>query len=226
MPEIIPAIMPKKFSDIEWNIRQVTGAVKVVQIDIMDGVFVKNISWPYGADDAESFEHIKTEAEGMPEWEAIDYELDLMVADPGTKLEELMSLAPKRIVFHVESIDDVQSFFDSIDHYVREHVEFGIALNTTTPIEAIKDAIPYVQFVQCMGIAKIGYQGEPFDERVLEQVRRLRSLYPELTISIDGAVNEKTAPLLLAAGADRLVIGSAIWKSTDIREAINDFKSL
>lgn len=226
MPEIIPAIMPKKFSDIEWSVRQVVGAAKVVQIDIMDGIFVKNISWPYGIDDTETFEHIKTEAEGMPEWEAVDYELDLMVANPGAKLEELMSLAPKRIVFHVESLDDVQSFFESIDHYIREHVEFGIALNTSTAIDSIRDALPYVQFVQCMGIAKIGYQGEPFDERVLDQVRALRQVYPELTISIDGAVNEDTAPLLIEAGADRLVVGSAIWKSADIREAINDFKSL
>ncbi len=218
--------MPKKWGDIEWSVEQVAGTVKIVQIDIMDGKFVKNISWPFGADDKESFDKIVNEESGMPSWETIDYELDLMIADPASEFENLMKLSPKRVVLHVESLADPKNFFETIDPYFKDHIEFGIALNTTTPIEKIVPVIEHVHFVQCMGIEKIGYQGQPFDERVLIQIADLRKAYPELTISVDGGVNMETAPLLLDAGADRLVIGSAIFKSGDIREAILEFKSL
>ena len=110
--------------------------------------------------------------------------------------------------------------------YTRENVEIGVALNTTTPIETIKPIISKVDFIQCMGIEKIGYQGEPFDERVLEQISELRKIYPELIISVDGSVNETTAPLLVKAGANRLVVGSAIMNSYDVRETIREFESL
>ena len=83
-----------------------------------------------------------------------------------------------------------------------------------------------VDFVQCMGIANIGFQGEEFDERVLNQIKELRSQYKELIISVDGSVNEITAPLLVKAGANRLVIGSAVMNSYDVRETIKEFENL
>jgi ribulose-phosphate 3-epimerase len=66
-----------------------------------------------------------------------------------------------------------------------------------------------------MGIHNIGSQGQPFDTEVLERIKELKNLFPELTISIDGSVNEKTIPLLRAAGADRFVSGSAILNTED-----------
>lgn len=226
MAEIIPAIMPKKWGDIEWSVEQVVGLAKVVQIDIMDGKFVKNVSWPYGADDAASYTKILGEEQGMPLWEEIDYELDLMIADVGAEFDNLMKLAPKRIVLHIEAMPEMKAFLENMEPYFREHVEWGVAINTTTDIAAIADIIPLVSFVQCMGIEKIGYQGQPFDKRVLNQIDRLRKEYPALTISVDGGVNHETAPLLIDAGADRLVIGSAVFKSADIRETMLEFKSL
>ena len=77
-----------------------------------------------------------------------------------------------------------------------------------------------------MGIAKIGSQGQPFDERVLERVRVLRAEYPELTISIDGSVNVETVVLLSQAGADRFVSGSAILKAKNPAEAFHEFEAL
>ena len=77
-----------------------------------------------------------------------------------------------------------------------------------------------------MGIEHIGAQGEPFDERVLSQIKSLRVLYPELIISVDGSVNEETAPLLVQAGANRLVVGSALMKSFDMRETMRELESI
>ena len=77
-----------------------------------------------------------------------------------------------------------------------------------------------------MGIEHDGFQGEAFDERVLDQIKKLRAKYPELSISVDGAVNEQTAQLLLKAGANRLVMGSTLLQSYDIRETIREFEKL
>jgi ribulose-phosphate 3-epimerase len=116
--------------------------------------------------------------------------------------------------------------FEIIRTAVPSLVELGLAINTTTPISAIEPYLDRVEFIQCMGIARIGFQGEGFDERVVEHIRAIRALRPEMPISVDGAVNFETAKRLVEAGATRLVSGSAILKSNDVREAVDTFKDL
>jgi len=77
-----------------------------------------------------------------------------------------------------------------------------------------------------MGIEHIGFQGEPFNEKVIEQIKNLKEKYPDLIISVDGSVNENTAPLLVEAGATRLIIGSALNESYDVEETIREFEEL
>ena len=91
----------------------------------------------------------------------------------------------------------------------------GIALNNDTDLSVLDPLMHHLDYVQCRGIAEIGRQGNSFDERVLDRVATLRGKYPELTISVDGSVNEETIKQLAEAGANRLVSGSAIIKSDD-----------
>jgi ribulose-phosphate 3-epimerase len=112
------------------------------------------------------------------------------------------------------------------DFLGEEVVELGVALGLDTPIDAIAPFIHAVNFVQFMGIAKIGYQGQPFDERVICRIKNLRGAHSEVIISVDGGVNLETAPLLLEAGADRLVVGSAIFESGDIKKTIAHFQTI
>jgi ribulose-phosphate 3-epimerase len=107
----------------------------------------------------------------------------------------------------------LKEFLEGLDMYTRDNIEIGIALNTTTDISEIESMISLVDFVQCMGIEKIGFQGEPFDERVLKHIKELRLRYPDVIISIDGSVNQNTAPLLVQAGVNRLVVGSLLMES-------------
>ncbi len=100
MPEIIPAIMPRNFEYLKRNLELVRGIVKIVQIDIMDGKLTKNVSWPYGENDKESFEKILNEEEGMPFWDEIDFELDLMIVDSGKEFGKVQKIARERIIFH------------------------------------------------------------------------------------------------------------------------------
>lgn len=220
MIEIIPAIMPRNHNDLVATMGIFVNVVPLVQLDIMDGKFVPNRTWPYPRD--MFFDAIITEEEGMPHWEDLDFEVDLMIEDPEAWIVKWVSAGARRIIVHVESMRD----FESIRSAVPSLIELGLAINTTTPVSAILPHLDRVEFVQCMGIARIGFQGEDFDERVLEHIRAIRALRPEMPISVDGAVNFETAKRLVEAGATRLVSGSAILESRDVKGAISTLKDL
>ncbi len=229
MTEVIPAILAKDFRDLHDKIARVASITNIVQIDICDGKFVDSTSWPMGRDDEQSVGNILNEEEGMPSWETLDFEFDLMVRDGYENFDFYLKLGPRRVVFHLEAQTDInkfKEFLDGLDMYTRDTTDVGIAINTSTSINTLDLFINNIDFVQCMGIEHIGHQGESFDVRVLEQIKDLRFKYPELIISVDGSVNEDTAPLLVKAGANRLIVGSALMKSFDVRETMREFENL
>ena len=221
MVEIIPAIMPKDYEHLDEMMSLFVGVVPFVQLDIMDGKFVPARTWPYPRD--AHFDAIVAEEEGMPRWEEIDFEADLMVENPELAVPKWVSAGARRIIVHVESMVDFEKIRASVPVGL---IELGLAINTNTPLSAIEPYLERIDFVQCMGIARIGFQGEAFDERVLENVRSLRAKYSKLPISIDGSVNFDTARSLVEAGATRLVSGSAILEADDFTQAIAQMKNL
>ena len=231
MVEIIPAVLAKNYEDLKNKIALVRGIIPLVQIDLCDGIFVPSKTWPFttgGASDF-NFQRILNEEEGMPFWEDIDFELDLMVADAVDNFDIYTKLSPKRIVFHIEAVGDLEEFkhfLEGMDVYIRDAIQIGLAINTATPIEQIFSLVNHADFVQCMGIEKIGFQGQDFDERVLTQIKTLKEKFPDLIISVDGGVNFETAPKLIETGASRLVAGNTILKSQDIRETISELENL
>ncbi len=232
--EIIPAIMPDSYDDLLEKAGKVRGLVPLAQIDIMDGIFVRSKSWPYttgGVKKDRHFVALSMQDEGMPYWQELDYEIDLMIAEPEKHINEWLPLGANRLIFHIEAIKNHDAFWghDIFKEGARDIggekvIQVGLAINPDTSLKVIEEHIEEIEFVQCMGIAKIGYQGEPFDERVLERINQLRVKYPNLTISVDGGVNQKTAPLLKAAGANRLVAGSAIFDAKDAGLAIRGLR--
>ncbi len=231
MIDIIPAILPKNYEDLKNKVALVRGIVSMVQIDVCDGIFVPSKSWPFttGGFDDHNFFKILNEEEGMPFWEDIDFELDLMVADAVSNFDIYTKLGPKRIIFHLEAVGDLNEFKDFIegmDVYIRDAIEIGVAIDIKTPVEKIFPLVNHVDFVQCMGIDHDGFQGEEFDEKVLEQIKTLKEKYPDLIISVDGGVSFDTAQELAEAGVERLVAGSVIFKSEDIRETIEELENI
>ena len=228
MIEVIPAVLAKDINDLRQKIANVVNITNIVQIDICDGKFVESTSWPMSPYDAQSVAPILEEEEGLPYWEDLDFEFDLMVKDAIKQFDFFVRLGAKRIIFHLEAEDknELKEFIDSIDPYTRENLDIGIAINTTTKIEELFPYINSIDFVQCMGIEHVGFQGEAFDERVIEQIKSLKEKYPDLIVSVDGGVNEETAPLLVEAGASRLVAGSALMKSFDVKETIKELSEL
>ncbi len=228
MTEIIPAVLVKSYDDLREKISRFSNYVDIIQIDMCDGKFVPSISWPMQTKDEDSILNILNEEEGLPAWDHVDFEFDLMIKNAHTQFEFFTRLGAKRLVFHFEAEDKepFKEFLESMDPYWRDNLEIGLSINTTTDIEEIKPFINLIDFIQCMGIEKPGFQGEPFDERVINQIKKIKELYPETIVSIDGSVNEDTAPLLVEAGANRLVIGSALNESYDIEETIKEFENL
>lgn len=219
--EIIPAILPKDFDEVVEKTSLIKGFVKMVQIDICDGQFVPNATWPYKKED-DSYNKIIKEEMGIPGWEQLNFEIDLMVNHPEKIIEEWVIAGATRIVIHAESKGDVAYAIDALTG----RVEVGIALNLDTPIDVIEPFKDKIQFVQCMGIEHIGFQGEEFDTRVIDKVKEVKAKYSNLIVSVDGGVSLITAPDLFKAGAERLVAGSAIFGADNFTEAIQKFKAL
>lgn len=235
MPEIIPAIMPQSFTELREHFELVDGLVRTVQLDVMDGVFVPAKSWPYTDGDYEGFMKMAKEKESLTELSGMDFEVDLMVKNPETEIVYWLAVGASRVIVHLESTKVLPSIISFINDQFHERKEidsfskpreFGIALDILTPNKAIEALVREIDFVQYMGIAKIGFQGEPFDERVLEKIKDFRDEYADVTISVDGGVSLESAPRLVEAGVNRLVVGSAIWKSENLEDTIEQFKNI
>ena len=221
MTEIIPALMPKSADDLREKAGAVCGLFPLAQIDIMDGVFVPSKSWPYQHDDG-LWKKLLTEVENLPHWEELEYEIDLMIDEPERHMEEWMHLAAKRYIIHVESVRDKEKLLAAPWANRKNRMlggelvwELLFAIGTKTSVDAL---IPYkdvIDGVQCMGIAKIGYQGEPFDKRVVSQLHAVRKMFKEIPLAVDGGVSKETAQALRAAGATRLVSGSYLLNAED-----------
>jgi len=232
MTEVIASVLPfRTFEELKNKISSLRGVVSIIQIDFCDGIFVPSQTWPFtsGGFDDYNFQKIINEEEGLPSWQEFDFELDLMVANATENFDTYMKLGAKRIIFHVEAIEnleDFRNFLEGIDLYVRDIVQIGIAFNPSTVLENIFPLISCVDFVQCMGNDQIGISGISLDEKVFDIIKLLRKKYSNLPIEVDIGITEETAPLLVEAGATKLITGSLLFKSYDKIGLIESFRNL
>jgi ribulose-phosphate 3-epimerase len=231
MAEIIPAILEKNFNEIKNKLTALREQVKCVHIDICDGVFVPSTTWPFSSGGLEDydFRKILNEEEGMPFWEEFDFEFDLMVGDAVENFDLYMKLGPKRVIFHFKEngdLEEFKNFLEGLDMYIRDNMEIGLAFRPSDDLSVVSKLSHGVDFLHCMGSDKIGYQGEPFSDKALQNIKFLKKELPGVVISVDIGVNLDNAETILDAGADRLTVGSAIWKSGDPIGALQNFQSL
>ena len=212
MNEILPAIIAKDINELKDRLSQVEGLVSFVHLDIMDGVFVPPETWQKVSE----LKDLSTD---------LNMEAHLMVADVEDKIDQWLDSKISRIVLHFESLDKMRV------HYILDKIrssgkEVGFSLKMETDISEIEDFIDFIDVVQLMSIDKIGYYGESFDARVISKIEFLHQKYPNVKISVDGGVNYESAKILLKNNVDRLVVGSAIFKSENIKNSIKTFQNL
>lgn len=203
---IVPAVIPS-------SLHAAIQATKLFQfsheihVDVIDGKFVPNVSWPY--DPVGEVIALKSHTD------AYTLEVDLMVENPFKAARAWEEAGADMLVFHVETID-LASFKDFIEH---TGITIGISFHGDTSIESVFPYIEVADYVQVMGIHTIGAQGQPFSEETISKIERIKREFPGKMISVDGSVNQHTIKKLAAASVDRLIVGSAIIGQPDPHEA-------
>ena len=233
MSIIVPAILPVSHNDLESKLALIEGYAHAVQIDMVDGKFIGPPTWPYvGHDDART-RAIMAEEAHLPYVDTIDFEMDLMVSNPVDVVGTWLAAGAKRLTIHAESTKDLNVLMHELQvtyghekEFAPDLLQVGIALNMQTELSFIEPYLQHMDYVQFMGIDHIGKQGENFDPMVTRKIAVFRERHPDMPIQVDGGVSLLTAPRLLAAGVDRLIVGSAIWRAPDVREALNAFNEL
>lgn len=219
MVDIIPAVLPKNFKDLEAHLAMVRpgmSGAKMAQIDVVDGRFARNRTWPYR--DESTFTKIVEDERGLPYWEEFDFQFDLMIDHPEERVMDFIHAGGSHIILHVRSGGALEAFEKVIG--MREEsgafsVRAGLALLPTAQPDELEPFEAQFDFVQVMGIERVGFQGEPFDKHAIYLIERLRSRYPELIIQVDGGVSMENANMLAKAGASRLVVGHDIFEADD-----------
>jgi ribulose-phosphate 3-epimerase len=211
---IVPAVIPQSFDDLETQLEKINH-VPEVHIDVVDGVFVPSISWPYNTENA-----IPATARAL--LDRFSLEVDLMVEDQIGAAHAWLAAGADQLVFHAEVISPA-----ALEMFRAEHaVTVGISCLNTLPLEQLYQYFPIVDYVQVMGIAAIGAQGQPFDETVLSRITRIQQDFPRMPISIDGSMSHSTLPRILPFKLSRIIVGFAIIKQPNPLAAYHELVSL
>ena len=225
--EIVPAIIAKSFDELQEKIKLVEPYVKSVQIDIMDGIFTPEKSW----NNPKELKNINT---------SLSIEAHLMIEDVESEIERWLDSGVERILAHWEAIEKltvnrkqltIEELVENLSRKcTKKNVEFGIVLNLDTSVSALGKMLSVncylFSVVQLMSIAKIGEYGQPLDEKVIPKIRALKEQHLNVKISVDGGINSQNAKQILEAGADVLVVGSAIFGSEDVGRTIKELKKV
>lgn len=217
---VSPSLPAQDALQLTTLLDQLQGVAKAFQVDFVDGSFAKPASWPFNQTDTTFSEALTILA---PYREAFIFEADCMVEKPEQYIEALIQAGFRKIILQYSSTDA----YDQIYTLASKHeIALGIAITNDVSLLALEEIMSFFSYIQVMGITTIGVQGQPFDERTLKTVAVLRAQYKDVPIVVDGAVNESTAPYLVAAGATRLAPGSAISMAPDAAVAYKHLQAL
>lgn len=212
---IAPSILAADFGNLQRDVELVNESqADWFHIDIMDGVFVPNISF------------------GMPVLKAIQQHADkfidvhLMIVDPDRYITTFAELGANMLTVHYEACTHLHRSLQAIK---AQGMQAGVAVNPHTNVELLRDTIQDINMV-CVMSVNPGFGGQSFIENTYDKVKQLKALISEkkadTKIEIDGGVTSKNAKELIMCGADVLVAGSFVFKSENPTETIADLKTL
>ncbi len=215
MTYVSPSLLAADFRNLQRDIEAVNDSkADFFHVDVMDGVFVPNISF------------------GEPVIKAIHQvakkplDVHLMIVEPARYIEQFASLGASILNVHYEACTHLHRTIDQIRHH---GMRPAVTVNPHTPVEVLVDILHDVDMVLVMSVNP-GFGGQKFIENTIDKVKRLRRMIDEkglkTLIEVDGGIDRQTAPKVVAAGVDVLVAGSFVFGNSDPRSAIDWLKNL
>lgn len=213
--KIAPSLLAADFMNLSREIEMInTSGTDYLHLDVMDGVFVPNISFGFPV------------LKGVAKHCKVPLDVHMMTVSPENWIGKVRDLGAEIMNVHQEAC---LHLYSTVQHIHDAGMKAGVTLNPATPIEMLTDIICDLDLVLLMSVEP-GFGGQPFIRHTLDKVSRLRQLRDrngsKAMIEVDGGVNEATAPLLADAGADILVAGSYVFGSADPHAAIKSLQSL
>lgn len=214
MIKIAPSILSADFVNLERDIKKVSSA-DYLHVDVMDGCFVPNIS--FGVPVLQSLHKALPEA---------FFDVHLMIRRPLDYVEAFVKAGAGCITFHLESESDPGATIDAIH---AAGCKAGLSIRPGTPVEALLPYLDRLELVLVMSVEP-GFGGQKFMPSALEKLKTLRAECTARGLSpwleVDGGVDAVTGPECVAAGANLLVAGSAVFGKADMAAAVRGLKSL
>lgn len=213
--KIAPSMLSANFCHLEQDIEVINNSeADWLHVDVMDGVFVPNISFGFPV-----LKHV-AKISKKP------LDVHLMIVQPEKFIREFQELGTMMMNVHYETCTHLHRVIQQIKE---AGMKAGVTLNPATPVSAVEDVLEDVDMVLVMSVNP-GFGGQKFIPRALDKVRALREMIDRCgsnaLLEVDGGVNLETGAQLVAAGADVLVAGNAVFKAPDMKEMIHQLKCL
>ena len=214
-PLISPSLLSADFGYLARDLEMINKSeCDLAHIDVMDGVYVPNISFGFPV-----IKHIKKYSEKP-------LDVHLMIVEPAKFIKELQEIGVKYMTVHYEACIHLHRVVQQI----REAGMLpGVAINPSTPVSLLKDILPDLDLVLVMSVNP-GFGGQAFIPHSLQRVRELKELIiqtgSKALIEVDGGINLETGANMVKAGADILVAGSSIFSAPNPSQMIREMKNL
>lgn len=206
---VAPSILTADFANLAGEVEMLNDSVADwLHLDIMDGVFVPNISFGFPI------------VEAVRDLTSKPLDVHLMIIDPDRYIERFRDAGASTLTVHYEACHNLHR---TVSEIRRLGMKAGVTLNPHSPVMLLKDILPYIDMVLLMTVNP-GYGGQTFIPGSINKIGELRSMIDEggydVLIEVDGGVDLQNAPVLVHAGVDVLVAGNTIFSASDPAEVI------